>query len=215
MLAKDLRRGHDHRVVAEFHKKSRSFYPLVDPPSKKQNATKKMTHPIQLPHLINQLNFNYTYLLNLVSDIEEEAMTHTPNKGLENHPTFTIGHIITAYGLTIKKLGGKYNIKKEWDEIFRRNGPGDPRLPIKEKDRYPTKEVLLLELKNQHETMLNYLNKTTNEKLNEEVTWRFSNHFPKTIDFLYFMLVTHYSMHISQLAAWRRAMNLPSSLARL
>ena len=174
-----------------------------------------MTHPTQLPHLITQLTFNYTYLLDLISDIEEGAMTHTPSKGLENHPTFTIGHIITAYGLTIKKLGGDYTIKKEWDEIFRRNGPGDPRLPTTEKNRYPTKEELLLELKSQHEILLKYLNKTTNDQFNEKVNWRFSNHFPKTIDFLYFMLITHYSMHISQLAAWRRAMNLPSSLERL
>jgi len=168
-----------------------------------------------LEHLIQQLEFNYIYLLDLVQDIEEKDMTFTPSKGLENHPTFTIGHLITAYGLTTKYLGGKYTVKKEWDEIFRRNGPGDPRYPTLDKNLYPTKNELILELKNQHNILLQYLHNVSIEKLNSEVTWRFSIYFPKTIDLIYFMSITHYAMHISQLAAWRRAMDLPSSLGRL
>jgi len=168
-----------------------------------------------LIHLINQLNFNYNYLIDLIVDVEENAMTQVPNKGLENHPAFTIGHLITAYGMMIKKLGGTYSITKEWDELFRRNGPGDPTLPSDQKNLYPPKTELTDKLTEQHQLLIIFLNKSSAEQLNEDVTWRFSKYFPKTIDLLYFMGNTHYSMHISQLAAWRRAMNLPSSLARL
>lgn len=170
---------------------------------------------IKLDHLINQLEFNYVYLFDLVKDVDEEIMTSAPSKGLENHPAFTIGHLITAYGLTTKSLGGEYTIKKEWDELFRRNGPGDPRLPNLNKKSYPKKNELLIELRQQHEILKKYLAKTSVNTLNEQVEWRFSKYFPKKIDLIYFMAISHYSMHISQLAAWRRAMGLPSSLARL
>lgn len=174
-----------------------------------------METSLKLDHLLNQLEFNYIYLLDLVKDVDEEIMTFTPSKGLENHPAFTIGHLITAYGLTVKSLGGEYTIKKEWDDLFRRNGPGDPRFPNLDKKLYPKKNELLVALRQQHEVLKKYLANTSMSTLNEQVKWRFSKYFPKKIDLIYFMAISHYSMHISQLAAWRRAMNLPSSLARL
>ncbi len=168
-----------------------------------------------LKQLTNQLNFNYKYTLDLVSDVSDADMTYSPSKGLENHPAFTIGHIITAYGLTIKHLGGKYTIKKEWDEIFRRKGPGDPRLPEKDKNLYPSKDELIQELGVQHNTLLKFLMDVDLDTLHKEVQWRYKEYFPNTIDLLYFLCITHYAMHIGQLAAWRRAVGLPSSLARL
>ncbi len=168
-----------------------------------------------LNSFIRQIEFNYLYLIDLVKDVEEKQMIVTPAKGLENHPSFTIGHLITAYGMTIKSLGGEYSIPKEWDELFRRKGPGDPRLPNLDFNKYPCKNDLLKVLEQQHEILLDCLNKKSLNQLNESVTWRFSSYFPKKIDVLYFMMINHYAMHISQLAAWRRAMDLPSSLNRL
>ncbi len=174
-----------------------------------------MKNAHQLEQLIAQLQFNFTYLQDLVIDIKEDDMTFSPSIGLENHPSFTLGHIITAYGLTIKHLGGTYTISKQWDNLFRRKGPGDSRLPTKAPNAYPTKNELIDELKVQHNTLLKHFKEITEDKLYEKMTWRFSKYFPNTIDFLYFMCISHYSMHISQLAAWRRAMDMPSSLARL
>ncbi len=81
-----------------------------------------MNTSYQLDLLINQLQFHYAYALDLIKDVEGDKMTFVPSKGLENHPTFTIGHLITAYGLCTKALGGEYTIKKEWDDIFKRKG---------------------------------------------------------------------------------------------
>ncbi len=165
--------------------------------------------------LIKQLKFNYSYLVDLVNDVEEDLMTHLPAKGLENHPAFTIGHLVTAYGLTTKHLGGPYTVKKEWDDLFRRKGPGDPRYPSLNQQLYPSKLELLQELQIQHEKLLLFLESVSQEQLNREVKWRYDEYFPTSLDLIYFMCLTHYAMHISQLAAWRRAVNLPSSLARL
>jgi hypothetical protein len=170
---------------------------------------------IYLKHLINQLKFNYRYTLDLISDVDENQMAYSPSPGLENHPMFTVGHLITAYGLTNKYIGGKYTISKEWDSLFRRKGPGDPRYPTKKVDLYPTKEELVSEFRAQHESLLTQISKLSSDQLNDPCTWRYSVYFPKLIDLLYFMCMTHYSMHIGQLAAWRRAVDLPSSLARL
>ena len=52
-------------------------------------------------------------------------------------------------------------------------------------------------------------------RFTEPATWRFSAHMPTLGDLLYFMCVTHEAMHLGQLAAWRRAMDLPSALAKL
>jgi DinB family protein len=168
-----------------------------------------------LDHIINQLKFNYKYALDLIRDVKDDQMAFSPAQGLENHPAFTIGHLITAYGLSIKYLGGRYTVKKEWDELFKRKGPGDPRLPVENQKLYPSKEELILELSNQHELLLEEFRNLSEGKLYENVSWRYSNYFPKIIDLLSFMCITHYSMHLGQLAAWRRALNLPSSLARL
>lgn len=174
-----------------------------------------MSKTMDLDSLRNQLEFHFAYAMDLVVDIEPADFCHTPAKGLENHPCFTIGHIITAYGLTTRSLGGAYTVKDEWDELFRRNGPGDPRYPVNETERYPGKQELLDELKAQHQLLLEQLETVSVERLNKKVEWRFTTYFPQLRDMLYFMCVSHYAMHISQLACWRRAMNLPSSLARL
>ena len=56
-------------------------------------------------------------------------MAFSPGVGFENHPAFTLGHLISAAALTSKYLGGPYEFKPEWEELFKRKGPGDPRKP--------------------------------------------------------------------------------------
>ena len=73
-------------------------------------------------------------------------MTVIPSNGLENHPAFTLGHLVSGSALLVEDLGEEFNMPDKWTELFLRKGPGDPRKPDPDKSKYPTKELLLAEL---------------------------------------------------------------------
>jgi hypothetical protein len=135
--------------------------------------------------------------------------------GLENHPAFTLGHLVTASALVVKRLGGEYDIPEGWDNFFLRKGPGDSRTPLPFESGMPDRDSRLNELSRQHTNVEQATHALSRQSLDETVEWRFSNHFPTLFDFLTFMCVSHEAMHLGQVAAWRRAAGLESSLARL
>lgn len=165
--------------------------------------------------LIPAYNFNLRYAKILVADVPDHLMTHSPTKGLENHPSFTLGHLVSAAALTAKYIGAPYKFDPMWEKLFKRNGPGDPTLPDPDPAKYPNKEELLEALTNHHERVEALILNLTEDELNKPITWRFKEEFPTLKSLLLFMCITHESMHLGQLAAWRRAMDLPSALAKL
>jgi hypothetical protein len=166
-------------------------------------------------HIISQFDFNLRYTKELVKDITDDQMTVIPFKGLENHPSFTLGHLVTAKAMLNEDLGGEYEIPEGWTELFQRKGPGDPRYPEINTSQYPSKSALLDELELQHQKVISKLKKIDLSMLDEKVEWRFDKYFPSMMDIVMFFCINHYAMHISQLAAWRRAMKLPSALANM
>lgn len=165
--------------------------------------------------LIKQYDFNLKYAEALVADLDENQMTTTPTQGLVNHPAFTIGHLITGSFLLLKRLGKASELPEGWDELFRRNGPGDLRLPDSDIQKYPPKESLIRVLTEQHEQVKTCLVRLSEEELNEPAKWRFNNYMPGLIDLIVFLCINHEAMHLGQLAAWRREMNLPSALSTM
>ncbi len=166
-------------------------------------------------NLINAYALNLHYAKDLVVDVEEKLMTHSPSKGLENHPAFSIGHLISGAAMTARSLGGQYVFDPKWEDLFQRNGPGDPRLPDSNTALYPKKEELLNELENQHNRVEKLILELKDSKWIEPVEWRLSKFLPTLGDLLYYMCIIHESNHLGQVAAWRRAMDLPSALARM
>jgi uncharacterized damage-inducible protein DinB len=165
--------------------------------------------------IIRQLDFNLAYAKKLVEDISEEQMTIKPSPGLDNHPAFTLGHLATAYANLLNNLTGKFIISEGFKELFARSGPGDPTLPNADAGIYPSKTRLLAEMEKQHKRLIEYLLQMDQRKLTEKFEWRFSSYFPTYQDRILFLSVNHYAMHLGQLAAWRRAMGLPSALGAL
>ena len=165
--------------------------------------------------LINTYKFNLLYAKELVTDVEDQLMAQSPSKGLENHPAFTIGHLASAAAMTSKYIGGPYEFPSEWEPLFRRKGPGDPRIPDTNRAIYPTKERLLNELTKQHNLVEELILNLDASRFDEPTKWRYTEYMPTLGDLLFFMCITHESMHLGQLAGWRRAMGLPSALARL
>jgi uncharacterized damage-inducible protein DinB len=168
-----------------------------------------------ISQIIHQLEFNRAYAKKSVEDVSESQMTIKPAAGLDNHPAFTLGHLTTSYANLMNNLTGEYILASGFKEVFLRSGPGDPTLPAPDAAAYPSKENLLAELDQQHERLVAYLQTLDEKKLNENFEWRFSAYFPTYYDRIMFLCVNHYAMHLGQLAAWRRAMGLPSALATL
>ena len=165
--------------------------------------------------IIKQYDFNLKYAKALVHDLSDNQMTSIPANGLENHPAFTLGHLISGCAVLAEDLGAKFEMPENWKDLFLRKGPGDPRKPDLDNNKYPTKHFLINELENQHKRVKEILNNIDQNQLNEQFEWRFSNYMPTLLDVIVFMCVNHEAMHLGQLAAWRRAVGLNSALATL
>lgn len=100
--------------------------------------------------IVNQYDFNLDYAKKLVEDLNEDQMTTVPSNGLDNHPAFTIGHLVSGSAMIAEELGAKFEMPDNWADLFLRRGPGDPRKPDPDKSKYPAKQLLINELENQH-----------------------------------------------------------------
>lgn len=168
-----------------------------------------------LQHIINQYDFNLAFAKQLVQDLSAEQMTVIPAKGLVSHPAFTLGHLVSGSAMTAEDIGGDFKMPDGWKELFLRKGPGDPTLPDEDATKYPGKKELLDELEHQHELVKHHMLLLTPEQLKKPVKWRFHQYMPTILDLLCFMCVNHEAMHLGQLSAWRRAMDLPSALGAM
>ena len=169
--------------------------------------------------ICRQLDFNLAYAKMLVEDLTDEQMTAVPGKGFENHPAFTLGHLVSGMSLMviddIEQVRQPGFMPEGWKELFLRRGPGDPRMPEEDVSLYPSKEELLAELERKHNMFKECLINFSIDELLAEEEWRFSKYMPTNMDSIIFMCVNHEAMHLGQLSAWRRAMGLESAIAKL
>ena len=170
---------------------------------------------LSIGSIINQYDFNLAYAKALVEDVSKTQMTSIPSPGLVNHPAFTLGHLVAGSEDLLRDLGGIFEMPENWAELFVRKGPGDPRLPDPDQSKYPPKQALINTLDQLHNIVKIRIESMGENDLEKPVQWRFSQYMPTTYDLILFMCVNHESMHLGQLAAWRRAMGLKSALAVL
>ena len=164
--------------------------------------------------LLNGFRLNMDYTIELCQDIKEEDMAAQPH-GFCNHPAFTLGHLISATCLTIDMLGEPYEIPDGWDDVFRRRGPGDPRIPSDNRPDYPTKKKLLEVLSQKYQQVVRLIKAVDEDRWNERETWKLAPYMPTVGEILYFQCLMHHSWHIGQLAEWRRMMGYDSALVKL
>ena len=165
--------------------------------------------------------WNLGYAMALVGDLSVAQCTESAGPGFENHPAWTIGHLVTGSDILAEDLGLERDLPEGWKELFERRGPGDPRLPDPDPAAYPPMEELLAELGRQHSRV----EQAWREKLTEDgpggtgleapIKWRFCEALPTLGDATVFLAVSHEAMHLGQLAAWRRAQGLPPVLNSL
>lgn len=162
--------------------------------------------------------WNLQYAKALVADLSDAQCTEGGGPGLENHPAWTIGHLVTGSDLLAEDLGLERDLPPGWQELFERRGPGDPRLPDADPGTYPPMRELLAELERQHRRVERIWRRRLDEggsgshALSGPCRWRFGDALPTLGDAVGFLAVSHEAMHLGQLAAWRRARGLPSAL---
>lgn len=165
--------------------------------------------------------WNLSYAKALVEDLSSDQETESLGPGLENHPAWTIGHLVTGSDILAVDLGQKSDLPAGWRDLFQRRGPGDSRLPDTDPDVYPPMEALIAELGRQHARVDRAWRAKLategpdNSELETPFEWRFGDALPTLGDVTLFLAVSHEAMHLGQLAAWRRAEGLPSALATL
>jgi len=165
--------------------------------------------------------WNLKYAHVLVADLSQAQCTQSCGPGHENHPAWTIGHLVTGSDILAEDLGLERQSPDGWRELFERRGPGDPRLPTLERSAYPPMNVLLAEFERQHVRVENAWRAmlaaahSADSILTAPLAWRFDDALPTLSDAVVFLAVSHEAMHLGQLAAWRRACGLPSALNSL
>ena len=167
-----------------------------------------------MEQLINAYDFGLEYAKKLVEDIPECDVGRSGGKGLENSPLFSIGHLVTGAGLTAKSLGGSNSVDPSIRDAFERKGPNDQRL-AEESDHSFTMRELMDELSRQHEIVKSGIRDCSPADWEKPTQWRLGKYFPTLADATWFMCVTHETLHLGQIAAWRRWYGLPSAMAKL
>ena len=159
--------------------------------------------------------WNLEYARELVADLTDEECRESGGPGLENHPAWTLGHLVTGVNLHARGLGLPDDLPEGWRDLFERRGPGDPRLPSQQHALYPSRDELLAELARQHDRVNTAWGDVSPTEWNRREDWAFGRELPTFAAGAVFMLLTHEALHLGQLAAWRRARGLPSALERL
>ncbi|MFN0135991.1 MAG: DinB family protein [Phycisphaerae bacterium] len=161
------------------------------------------------------LRFHLEFARRLVGDLAPEQMTAVPGPGHENHPAFTIGHLVTGLDLIAQDIGLASDLPSGWGELFLRRGPADRRVPPIDA-QFPSRAELLSELERQAARVAESLNRIDEAWLAaRSEPWKLSEYLPTNHDGVLFMACAHQSMHLGQLASWRRAMNLPAAMAQM
>ena len=157
-------------------------------------------------HLLFTFKFNLGHLESLVKDLTAEQMVQQPH-GVVNHPAWTLCHLAAAANQTGVALGLESTFPADWEAAAKTGG-----VPSADASQYPSKEALLAELTKQHERVSEAVAKADAaifaKEFPDEGTRK---HFPTIGDFVDYLLSAHEANHIGQVAAWRRAMGLPSN----
>jgi hypothetical protein len=159
--------------------------------------------------------WNLRYAEALATDVPAELWAASGGPGLENHPAWTLGHLVTGSDSLAEDLGLPRDVPDGWNDLFLRRGPSDLRRPPSGDGIYPGPDELLAELRRQHERVAGAWRAASDAALRAPLEWRFDGDLPTLADAALFLAIAHETMHLGQLACWRRHHGLPSALAAM
>lgn len=156
-----------------------------------------------LEHVLYVFQFNLNYLKAQLAEIPEEKMADQP-ENLPNHPAWTLGHLATSCALGASLLGVEMSFPESWMTLYQKGSK-----PLPDRKSYLSKAQLLETLEQQHKKLVEAIDSTDPKLLASPLADETRRQrFPKTGDFICFLMTAHENMHIGQLADWRRAMGM-------
>lgn len=162
--------------------------------------------PKQLEIMLDLYGKNLDYALRLTANLPQEKWAHQPAPDM-NHASWVIGHLARTSDVVGSMVDGKPSAQPEnWGELF---GPASK--PSPDASTYADSATLLAALKTAHERVINALKTADAAVLYQPPAMeRLRSRFPTTMSFVTFAMLSHESIHLGQLSAWRRVQGMPS-----
>lgn len=170
---------------------------------------------MNLEALLQQYRWNLAYADALTRDVPPDLWARSGGPGLENHPAWTLGHLVTGSALVAQDLGRDPSVPETWRDLFERRGPNDDRRPETDTSAYPTRGEVWPVLVRMHRLVTEGLRTASQAWLRAQEAWRFDGYLPTNAASVLFMLVAHENVHLGQLGCWRRRFELPSAMAAM
>lgn len=157
---------------------------------------------------LDVLGLVMNYARKLAEDIPAEKFGHMPHPTM-NHPAFCYGHLSLYPNYLLEMLGRKDLIveKEGWHDLFEAPAPC-----VEQDGRYPSKDEILEFFNDRHEVIAAVLREVREDVLDEPHDGYFKGKIATNGGVVNFTLTSHTMMHLGQVSAWRRAVDLPSVL---
>jgi hypothetical protein len=159
--------------------------------------------------LFKTFDFQRYYLSLLIDDIAEDQMTAQPGK-VVNHPAWQLGHLAEATDFFVQVIGGEKRLDEKWSKLFAANTT-----PVNDRSLYPSKAKLIEVLDDRRNALVRRCMEMS------EADWQSPHNIlplaslPTKWHVVHFVMLTHESTHLGQLASWRHAQGLPMALSKL
>jgi hypothetical protein len=151
------------------------------------------------------VDFSYWYAAKLVADIPDDKMAGQPIPGITlNHAAWTLSHLAWANDNILSYLGQT----SKFDSLEKIAAMDTT--PTSDRSQYPPKAELLKMLKDADTRLWAAVTSASADQLNTPTSENMRKMFPTLGSLVIGLLTGHYSAHLGQLSAWRRAMGFPS-----
>jgi hypothetical protein len=160
--------------------------------------------------ILKVFTFQRGYLSLLVDDIANEKMCLQPGS-VVNHPAWHLGHLAWVADRGVGMLLGASSLDSEWEKKFAPNTT-----PTPQRSEYPPKNELLAIFDGRRDMLAKAFAQASPDDLAKpNPIARIVQQMPTIGVFLAFVMLSHESNHLGQLASWRKAMGMPQALSKL
>ena len=157
-----------------------------------------------LEHVKHVVMMNAEYARMHLQDIPPEKWCEAP-ESLHMHPASIIGHMVASYVMARTGLGGDASLPAGWPD-----GLATTTAAELDASQYPAKDAMLAALDEHRAGLLAMLEAATAEGLAQPLPDEKMRPFIPTVGVMLLLSLTvHESLHLGQLSAWRRAMDMP------